>query len=962
MAGAAVTSDQALALVERQLLPQGREAAILKIWGPVPAGRDVRGLLEYVFTTPAEGYVIYLDDDPTANPFHPVRYVFVDGVRGTVTPHPAQSPPENEGQYRTVETAIWKLLAAAENRWPAPPGRKPHPLPPSRGERWAVLMNGGAGTSSNYPRYWNDLSNIYMALSETYGWPDDRIIVLCSDGTNPAPDQSNGQNSDPDLDGDGDPDIMYACTLAEVDMVFGWLATQLSADDKLFIFTTDHGSSNGGWNTSFNLWAGQMLSDAHFAQLLDALPDCEIICTFEPCYSGGFLDNVVVPPGPRVASSACAYNQVSYAMPPGYVYDTYVFHWTAAVKGEDAYGVVVDADYNNDGLVDMLEAFRYAEEHDQSNEDPQYMDYPAGVGTGLSLWPTGPGPFLVVSGTAYDDVGGNNNGQPDPGETVTLEVELNNVGNDTARNVTATLYSLDRFVTVTQNFASFPDLGHFQLGLGMPLYQMNLDAQCPIGHVATCSLSLAADSAYSTSSYISFMIGDPMTLPVGPDAHGYCAWDTLDGGEYLVYDWQEIAPQAGGTGTVLNLTSNNQTVGITLPFTFRYYGQDFFQASVSTDGWMALGWLTTYDYSNSAIPNADGPPNMIAAFWDDLNPTYGNTQICTRYDTTQQRFIVEWCNIAHNGASGTRETFQVLLYNPIYWHTATGDGMIQVQYHTVVNTASATFGIENGTETVGLQVGYNGAWDEHAVPLGSRRSLVYTTGSAVTPAPVNLTLTPVGSTVIPAPGGSFTFDVALANGGTSTATFSAWINQQLPSGQWQGPLLGPIFLSLPGGASLTRQRVQTVPGTAQPGEYLYCGYAGLYPVEPWDSSFFTYTKLTTGDGDWVEGWANWGESFAPYLAGSEPAAALPLTFGLRQNHPNPFNPSTALRYQLTAYSHVSLKVYDSAGRVVATLVDGWREAGSHEVTFDGTGLASGLYFARLQAGRHSQTVKMMLLK
>ncbi|MEJ2306152.1 MAG: hypothetical protein P8Y30_01165, partial [candidate division WOR-3 bacterium] len=54
------------------------------------------------------------------------------------------------------------------------------------------------------------------------------------------------------------------------------------------------------------------ITDTHFASLLDALPDCEKICTFEPCFSGGFLDDIVVPPGPVVASSACSHNEYSY--------------------------------------------------------------------------------------------------------------------------------------------------------------------------------------------------------------------------------------------------------------------------------------------------------------------------------------------------------------------------------------------------------------------------------------------------------------------------------------------------------------------------------------------------------------------------------------------------------------------------------------------------------------------------
>jgi hypothetical protein len=73
------------------------------------------------------------------------------------------------------------------------------------------------------------------------------------------------------------------------------------------------------------------------------------------------------------------------------------------------------------------------------------------------------------------------------------------------------------------------------------------------------------------------------------------------------------------------------------------------------------------------------------------------------------------------------------------------------------------------------------------------------------------------------------------------------------------------------------------------------------------------------------------------------------------NSPNPFNPSTAISFKLQAASHVSLKVYDIAGRLVATLTDGWREAGTHEVMFDGSSLASGIYLYSLETSGSSPT-------
>jgi hypothetical protein len=137
---------------------------------------------------------------------------------------------------------------------------------------------------------------------------------------------------------------------------------------------------------------------------------------------------------------------------------------------------------------------------------------------------------------------------------------------------------------------------------------------------------------------------------------------------------------------------------------------------------------------------------------------------------------------------------------------------------------------------------------------------------------------------------------------------------------------------------------------------------GLYSTIKWDSSSFTYTKSAVGDGGPVmNNWDNWGDSFAPYLTETAPAE-LPSVCRLDQNYPNPFNPSTAISYQLQAVSHVSLRVYNTAGRLVTVLVDASQQAGAHEITFDASKLSSGLYFVRMQAGDFSSVRKMMLVK
>ncbi len=90
--------------------------------------------------------------------------------------------------------------------------------------------------------------------------------------------------------------------------------------------------------------------------------------------------------------------------------------------------------------------------------------------------------------------------------------------------------------------------------------------------------------------------------------------------------------------------------------------------------------------------------------------------------------------------------------------------------------------------------------------------------------------------------------------------------------------------------------------------------------------------------------------------------AVPAGFALRQNYPNPFNPATTLRYELPESRLVNLTVYDMLGREVSVLVNERKDAGFHEAVFNGTGLASGVYFARITAGSFVQTCKLILAR
>ncbi len=142
------------------------------------------------------------------------------------------------------------------------------------------------------------------------------------------------------------------------------------------------------------------------------------------------------------------------------------------------------------------------------------------------------------------------------------------------------------------------------------------------------------------------------------------------------------------------------------------------------------------------------------------------------------------------------------------------------------------------------------------------------------------------------------------------------------------------------GTSLLRHMVDTIEAEVQ---------SGTIPVSRINDS---YQRVQALKARYVL------NSLGAPLTGS---GALPARATL-ENYPNPFNPSTTIRYELPHSTQVYLAVYNTLGQRIATLVQGPQEAGTYEVKFDGSNLASGAYFYRLQAGSFVLTKKLLLMK
>jgi hypothetical protein len=265
-------------------------------------------------------------------------------------------------------------------------------------ERYAVLFSGGYNNTYNYIRYWNDLKFMYSTLVNTLGFPAENIVVLYADGT--------AEDTDMPVD--------FAATQANLETAFDNLQNASEDIDTIFVFTTNHGGGfelnntadpiNGGeydanndeqgdnideqvfqmdlngdgdksdliaWDEILYDWGGDILDD-DFGDMLEDLQFSTMIIVMEQCFSGGLILDMSLGSDQIIISAAGEY-EPSWAMTGG-SYDEFSYHFTSALNHADPDGNPVDADYDNDGEVTIVEAFNYAVANDSRNETPQYED------------------------------------------------------------------------------------------------------------------------------------------------------------------------------------------------------------------------------------------------------------------------------------------------------------------------------------------------------------------------------------------------------------------------------------------------------------------------------------------------------------------------------------------------------------------------------------------------------------
>lgn len=332
--------------------------------------------------------------------------------------------------------------------------------------------------------------------------------------------------------------------------------------------------------------------------------------------------------------------------------------------------------------------------------------------------------------------------QLDPGDIGALSATIQNNGSRALLNASGILRSLDSHIAVTDSTGAF---GAVAIGATaenlVDAFTVSASANTVGGYGALMELVVTDAGGFRDSLEFVQVIGvSSPTTPTGPDAYGYYAYDnteTQPAGTATQYDWVEISAIGTNLGFSDEFEDDDDTDVIELPFEFTFYGNSFDSVTICSNGWLAFGNQgAMFDFRNWRIGSPLGPPNMVAAYWDDLATTGGG--VYYHYDATEQRFIVQW-NV-QTLWSDVPEVFQIVLFNPASYPTPSGDGKILVQYQDVTPSSNegvndmpwATIGIQNENHMTGVEYYYSNVYSPGAANLSDGLAVMYTTAGSGT--------------------------------------------------------------------------------------------------------------------------------------------------------------------------------------------------------------------------------------
>ena len=606
---------------------------------------------------------------------------------------------------------------------------------------------------------------------------------------------------------------------------------------------------------------------------------------------------------------------------------------------------------------------------------------------------------------------------------------LENSGGCNAHDVTVNVTTDDDYANVVSGQCSF---GNIPIGDSASNIVSPVLIKCPAstfnGRVVGLTAEIRTSDGARTQLPIAVSVGATgSTDPIGPESYGYYMYDDIDTAyaPHPIYQWAEIVPSLGGSGIrlIFPLNYDDNSVLVTLPFDLVYYGIHYPKIVVSLNGFVTpdttridMGGHFYHNFYNWPIPDPGNARAQISAFWDDIAYTIdGNVYgVYTWSDSVEQRYVVEWYHMYHRNTNAV-ETFEIIIDDPTYHPTMTGDAEITYLYNTILNNDIdenySTIGFEDYSQETGIQYEYDNLYAPGAPVLTNGRAIKITTNTGRGGVKGHVELSNGGHN------GGVTVSSSTGQRRISSEAGDYWIKDIPPGtvdilasidGYFPGLISGVnvnadastptinfnlVQIQIPGNLvasdsfpNLVEVQWDSVSSIDLIGYNLYRsrwqdgGFEKLneFPLQAThcvdmsvqdSTNYWYYVTAVYARVQWH------GESFASNKdaggvnseVGISDGPAIPRKFFLSQNYPNPFNPTTTIVYGLPKAANVHLDIYNLLGQRVTTLINEYQKAGYNRIIWDGkdqagNGVSSGVYFYRIEAGNFNESKKMLMLK
>jgi hypothetical protein len=439
----------------------------------------------------------------------------------------------------------------------------------------------------------------------------------------------------------------------------------------------------------------------------------------------------------------------------------------------------------------------------------------------------------------------------------------------------------------------------------------------------------------------------------GPDYFGY-KWIDSDEPNGPQFVWQDIV----ATGTKLTNWTPVSTYGAKdegyagpISFNFKFYGQQHSQIFVNANGFITFVAPTASSIGNVNIPATTAPNGYISPFWDDLD---GTTHGDVYYKFEDNKLIIQFEDWAKFGAAATSSyTFQIVLnsYGRIVFYYKTMTGAIN----------SATTGIENHTGNGGLGIAFNSNYIKNNLAVKIQAEPEWLSGTTLAGTLYNGNTAYVELTFRTEdyPFGDYSMDMIISNNDPwqdSVIVPVTVIVSDVPveltafeaSADRNNVLLSWASATETNNESFRIERaVSDESGTIS--GYSEAGYVkGAGSKTERTNYSYTDKNLQPGKYFYRLKQVDYSGEYS-YSNVVEVDLTRPYEFSLYQNYPNPFNPFTTIEYSVPEQSEVQISLYSIMGEKIKDIVSGIEEPGYKKIVFDGSGIASGIYFYTITA-------------